>query len=116
MPYKWWRLGAVAAFLLLDVSFAIYRRLFANECDRVSYTAHIAGAITGLLMGIVLLHNLQVDIAQYANELQLSGAEMGTHPHLRVFRRVRLNLYLDDNPRDLHHAVLSTDLGDDRLS
>jgi len=60
MPYKWFRLIAVIGFITLDVSVAIYRRFIASECGKVSYTAHIAGAITGLLMGIVLLHNLKV--------------------------------------------------------
>uniref|UniRef100_A0A914WTR6 rhomboid protease n=1 Tax=Plectus sambesii TaxID=2011161 RepID=A0A914WTR6_9BILA len=60
MPFRWFRILACAAFIGLDVGQVIYRRFFADECDNVSYTAHIGGAITGLLMGFVLLHNINV--------------------------------------------------------
>ncbi|VDM47429.1 unnamed protein product [Toxocara canis] len=60
MPFRIVRLIVIATYLIVDVCSAIYRRVQSNECDRVSYTAHIAGAVTGLLMGIVLLYNLKV--------------------------------------------------------
>ncbi|VDK65218.1 unnamed protein product [Anisakis simplex] len=60
MPFRIPRLLLIGTYLSLDIGSAVYRRLQSDQCDRVSYTAHIAGAITGLLMGIVLLYNLKV--------------------------------------------------------
>lgn len=60
MPFRIIRVIAIAAFIIFDVGSAVYRRMYAAECERVSYTAHVAGAVTGLLMGIVLLYNLKI--------------------------------------------------------
>ena len=53
----------LAAFLLLvgvDTGVAVYYRYVALVDTRVSYVAHIAGALVGLLLGIVVLRNLRV--------------------------------------------------------
>jgi len=50
------------AFLLLagvDTGVAIYYRYVAGVDTRVSYVAHLAGALVGLLLGIVVLRNLR---------------------------------------------------------
>ena len=50
------------AFLLLagvDTGVAIYYRFVAGVDTRVSYVAHLAGAVIGLLLGIVVLRNLR---------------------------------------------------------
>lgn len=60
MPFRWFRVIACMAFIGIDVVQVVYRRFAEDACDRVSYTAHIGGAITGLLMGFVLLHNIRV--------------------------------------------------------
>uniref|UniRef100_A0A0N5AXS1 Rhomboid protease n=1 Tax=Syphacia muris TaxID=451379 RepID=A0A0N5AXS1_9BILA len=60
MPFRIVRLSAIILFIVYDLGGTLYRRLFVSACDRVSYSAHIGGAVTGLLMGIVLLYNLKV--------------------------------------------------------
>uniref|UniRef100_A0A0R3RFF1 Rhomboid domain-containing protein n=1 Tax=Elaeophora elaphi TaxID=1147741 RepID=A0A0R3RFF1_9BILA len=59
MPFRLVRLLIISAYIFTDTASAIYRRFQTDECDRVSYTAHIAGAVTGLLMGVIILHNLK---------------------------------------------------------
>jgi len=52
----------LAAFLMLaiaDTGVAIYYRYQGVDTE-VSYAAHIAGAVAGLLLGLVVLRNLQV--------------------------------------------------------
>uniref|UniRef100_A0A915Q043 EF-hand domain-containing protein n=1 Tax=Setaria digitata TaxID=48799 RepID=A0A915Q043_9BILA len=60
MPFRLVRLFIIMIYVFTDSLSTVYRRFQLDECDRVSYTAHIAGAITGVLMGIVILHNLKV--------------------------------------------------------
>ncbi len=45
-------------FLGFDIGHVIYRRLALDACDKVSYTAHIGGALAGLLLGVILLRNI----------------------------------------------------------
>ncbi|MFH4982555.1 hypothetical protein AB6A40_009264 [Gnathostoma spinigerum] len=59
MPYRIVRLCVLVLYVTLDVGFAVHRRLQSNTCDRVSYTSHIAGAVTGLTLGIALLYNIK---------------------------------------------------------
>ena len=50
------------AFLLLagvDTGVAVYYRYVAGVDTLVSYVAHLAGALVGLLLGIVVLRNLR---------------------------------------------------------
>nr|CDP96625.1 BMA-ROM-1, isoform b [Brugia malayi]CRZ24543.1 BMA-ROM-1, isoform a [Brugia malayi] len=60
MPFRLVRLFIISAYVFTDTASTVYRRFQVNECDRVSYTAHIAGVVTGVLMGVVILHNLKV--------------------------------------------------------
>ncbi|KAM3722480.1 Rhomboid-related protein [Dirofilaria immitis] len=60
MPFRLIRLFIISAYVLADTTLTVYRRFQLDECDRVSYTAHIAGTVTGILMGVVILHNLKV--------------------------------------------------------
>uniref|UniRef100_A0A1I7VU98 Rhomboid family protein n=1 Tax=Loa loa TaxID=7209 RepID=A0A1I7VU98_LOALO len=60
MPFRLIRLFIISAYVLADIAVTVHRRFQMDECDRISYTAHIAGAVTGLLMGVIILHNLKV--------------------------------------------------------
>ncbi|VDK83703.1 unnamed protein product [Litomosoides sigmodontis] len=60
MPFRFVRLFIIVTYIFTDTASAVYRRFQVDECDRISYTAHIAGAVTGLLMGVAILHNLKV--------------------------------------------------------
>lgn len=60
MPFRLVRLFIISTYIFTDTASAVYRRFQVDECDRISYTAHVAGAVTGLLMGIAILHNLKV--------------------------------------------------------
>lgn len=44
----------------VDVGTAVYNRYTLDLRDNIGYTAHLAGALAGLCMGIVVLRNLQV--------------------------------------------------------
>ena len=68
MPFRIVRVVVITIFVLFDVGSAISRRIVVEECERVSYTAHLAGAVTGLLMGIVLLYNLKVIFMTFYQE------------------------------------------------
>jgi len=43
----------------VDVGVAVYYRYTAEGDNQVSYAAHIAGAVVGLLLGIIVLRNLK---------------------------------------------------------
>jgi len=54
------RAGTVLLVLLFDFGYSIYRRLGAEETkDKVSFVAHVAGAIAGLSMGVMALRNFK---------------------------------------------------------
>ena len=50
----------VALLILGDISWAVYNRILAQHED-VSYVAHLAGAVTGLLVGFLALRNRHVE-------------------------------------------------------
>ena len=52
------RLFGLIVFAMTDVGVAVYER-YGGKKNRTSYAAHIAGAIAGLLVGIVTLRNLK---------------------------------------------------------
>lgn len=58
MPFRWFRLGGLGAFLAFDIGHVIYRRIALSVCDQISYTAHIGGSVAGLLLGVALLRNI----------------------------------------------------------
>ena len=61
------RLFIVFVYAIVDIVIAVYRRFRSDHRQNVSFTAHIAGAIAGLLVGIIVLKNRQV----HAWELKL---------------------------------------------
>ena len=60
MEYAWVRLLGLITFAFTDVGVAIYDRYHQMANHRVSYAAHIAGAVAGLLLGLIVLRNLRV--------------------------------------------------------
>lgn len=61
MTFGWVRLVSIIIFVGTDVGVAFYSRYFSdNENDRTSYAAHFAGALAGLMIGLVCLRNLRV--------------------------------------------------------
>lgn len=60
MEFAWLRLTALITFTASDIGTAIYYRYFAMKDDRISYAAHVAGALAGLLLGLIVLRNLRV--------------------------------------------------------
>ena len=61
------RLFIVIVYAIVDFVIAVYRRFTSDHRQNVSFTAHLAGAIAGLLVGIIVLKNRQV----HAWELKL---------------------------------------------
>ena len=59
------RLIFVLFYIIVDTVIAVYRRF--NQTCNISFTAHFAGSIAGLLVGIIVLKNRQV----HAWELKL---------------------------------------------
>lgn len=57
MKARWIRLAVIVIYVGVDVGFAVYRRFF-GQCELISYAAHVGGALTGLLLGFVLLKNI----------------------------------------------------------
>ncbi|XP_013403003.1 rhomboid-related protein 2 [Lingula anatina] len=53
------RLIVIGVFVIADVGIALWKRYGAGESSRVSYAAHIGGAVAGVLMGTVALKNLE---------------------------------------------------------
>ncbi|KAM7312240.1 rhomboid-related protein 2 [Ixodes scapularis] len=61
MDMAWIRLFCLVAFAGTDVGVAVYTRYTeGDEGHKVSYAAHIAGALAGLLVGVTFLRNLVV--------------------------------------------------------
>lgn len=61
MEYAIWRLLFILIIIGVDVGTAIYYRYIENVETKVGYAAHFAGAIAGLLVGVNVLRNLQVE-------------------------------------------------------
>ena len=59
MEFPWLRLLLFLILAGVDTGVAIYYRYLGVD-TKVSYVAHIAGALVGLLLGIVVLRNLRV--------------------------------------------------------
>lgn len=43
---------------VVDTGTAIYNRYFLNMNEHIGYAAHFAGALSGLLVGILILRNI----------------------------------------------------------
>lgn len=46
-------------YIVVDAAASYYRHVYEPN-DRVGYTAHLSGAIAGLLVGLIFLKNLHV--------------------------------------------------------
>ncbi|XP_043239167.1 protein rhomboid-like [Amphibalanus amphitrite] len=60
MEFAFVRLGILLLLAGTDVGVAIYNRYGTETGNKVAYTAHLAGALAGLLMGHVALRNLRL--------------------------------------------------------
>lgn len=60
MDFNWGRLVALILFGGSDIGVAVYERYWKGKRNRTSYSAHLTGALAGLLVGIVCLRNLRV--------------------------------------------------------
>ncbi|GFT41716.1 rhomboid-related protein 3 [Nephila pilipes] len=60
MTFGWVRLLSLLIFAGTDVGVALYSRYVEDEKSRTSYAAHFAGALAGLMIGMVCLRNLKV--------------------------------------------------------
>ena len=59
--FRWARLLIVLLYGIVDFVFSIIRRYAQDDQTNVSYVAHIFGALSGLLVGIVVLKNRKVE-------------------------------------------------------
>ena len=60
MKHAWLRLSVLVTFSVSDTANAIYYRYVVADGPLVSYGAHFAGAIVGVLLGAVVLKNLKL--------------------------------------------------------
>ena len=60
MEFAIFRLLFIVILIAVDVGVAIYYR-HIGEDTKVGYAAHFAGAVAGLLVGVNILRNLQVE-------------------------------------------------------
>jgi len=59
MSHPWLRVGVVTLTAATDIGVYIYQTVFLGQPAKpVSYPAHIAGAVSGLLVGVLCLRNL----------------------------------------------------------
>lgn len=61
MEFAIWRLLFIVILVGVDVGTALYYYYVENVDTKVGYAAHFAGAIAGLLVGVNVLRNLQVE-------------------------------------------------------
>ena len=54
------RLTVILIFAAADTGNAIYYRYIVKDGPRISYAAHFAGAIVGVLVGVLVLRNLKL--------------------------------------------------------
>lgn len=60
MEFAWVRLIGLVTFATSDIGIAVYDRYFTMKNNRISYAAHVSGAVAGLLLGLIVLRNLRV--------------------------------------------------------
>jgi len=59
MSYPWWRVAVVSITAITDAAVYVYETAVLGQPSKpISYPAHIAGAVAGLLIGVVCLRNL----------------------------------------------------------
>ena len=68
---------AVSLLILGDVSWAVYNRILAKHNQQlngdVSYVAHLAGAVMGLLVGFLALRNRHVEHWEIVMKVMMRG-------------------------------------------
>ena len=81
MRHAIFRLTILIVFAVADTANAIYSRYLADDGSKISYAAHFAGAIVGVLLGAVVLKNLKLlkweSIAWWAALCMLVGLFLG---------------------------------------
>ena len=74
------RLTLLIVFSVADTANAMYYRYIATSKQKVSYAAHFAGAIVGVLMGALVLKNLKLlkweSVAWWASLAMLIGLSL----------------------------------------
>lgn len=68
MEFAWLRVTGLVVLTGADIAAAFYER-YHTIGVRVSYAAHLAGALCGLLIGLVVLRNLKVQKWQQVAQL-----------------------------------------------
>jgi rhomboid-related protein 1/2/3 len=61
---RWLRLISVITYAVIDIGLALYNRYHLQpdgKPNKVSYVAHLSGAIGGILVGIIILKNRKVE-------------------------------------------------------
>lgn len=73
MTYPLVQLFIFLIITLVDTGTAIYNRYYLDINEHIGYVAHFAGAIAGLLVGIIVLRNLTVTKAErYAKYISIT--------------------------------------------
>ncbi|XP_046682833.1 rhomboid-related protein 2 [Homalodisca vitripennis] len=60
MQFAVWQLLVFLVLAVVDIGSAVHARYIANIDQKIGYVAHIAGAAAGLLVGLYVLRNLEV--------------------------------------------------------
>uniref|UniRef100_A0A2S2QA75 rhomboid protease n=2 Tax=Sipha flava TaxID=143950 RepID=A0A2S2QA75_9HEMI len=60
MEFAIYQLLIFGFLIIFDTGSSIYNRFFVDVDNRIGYTAHLAGAVAGLLVGVYTLRNLNV--------------------------------------------------------
>ena len=58
--YRGLRLAFIVSFTTFDIGYALYGYYNTDVSPSTSYSGHLAGALTGLLLGLALLDNRKV--------------------------------------------------------
>lgn len=60
MEFAIYQLLIFGFLITFDTGSSIYNRYFVSVDNQIGYTAHLAGAVAGLLVGVFMLRNLNV--------------------------------------------------------
>uniref|UniRef100_A0A1B6LK46 EF-hand domain-containing protein n=2 Tax=Graphocephala atropunctata TaxID=36148 RepID=A0A1B6LK46_9HEMI len=60
MQFAVWQLLVFLLLAVIDIGSAVHARYIADIDQKIGYVAHIAGAVAGLLVGLYVLRNLEV--------------------------------------------------------
>uniref|UniRef100_A0A7E4W4U4 Rhomboid protease n=1 Tax=Panagrellus redivivus TaxID=6233 RepID=A0A7E4W4U4_PANRE len=62
MRFRWIRVVFFGVWVIADFGWNIYSRYFARNPTKIAVMGHVGGAIAGVLLGVVILRNLQLKI------------------------------------------------------